>query len=101
MRKTPREVAAPVVQATAHSRFRVMVSAATPSASCWGNYGNVAVVECEPNAPTPKMISTHARGVVRIIDHKRNLHVGAGVSSAFVRALNEAKEKAEKLNGAV
>lgn len=49
-------------------RYLVMTSTAKMPMSCWGKYRNVALVELEQYfMGTPKMISTHAKGVKRVV----------------------------------
>jgi hypothetical protein len=77
-------------------RFIVMTSGAKMPASCWGRYGNVAVVETD-GLGTPKFIGERARHLVRIVSYWGPLNIG-GARSAYGRALAEAKADAAALN---
>jgi len=83
-------------------RYIVMNSRTRMPPSCWGCYRRVAVVELDDDAlragETPRMISTRARGVRRIIQTWEKLHVGSTERSAFRRALREARAMAQALN---
>ena len=81
------------------SKFIIKTSAAAMPESCWGRYRRVAVLEVEDGAPTPKMISTRARGVVRIVRVWEDRHVGKTSRCAYDRALAEAEEMVARLNG--
>lgn len=64
----------------------------------WGEYRRVAVLEVAPEyANGVAMISTHARGVVRIVKTWERLHAG-GKNTAFARAKAEALTLATALN---
>jgi hypothetical protein len=60
-------------------------------------YRRVAVVEIEPGA-TPRMISTHARGVVAIVETWERLSVGRTDRCAFARAMREASALCARLD---
>jgi hypothetical protein len=77
-------------------RFLVMTSSAKTSAK-FGRYRNVAVVETDQTTP-PKMISEHARGLVRIVWHSGARSMGKTERCAYRVALREAEEMAERLN---
>lgn len=81
------------------TEFVVMTAAAQMPSSCRGRYGRVALVEVVRRW-TPRMISTRALGVVRIVETWERLHRGwnDGDNTAFSRALQEARERAAELN---
>lgn len=78
----------------AHVSYNGRVWAAN---SVRGPYRNVAVVEVEAGAE-PKMISTRARGVRRIVRHYGPQSVGKTDRCAYRRTLAEAAELVVKLN---
>lgn len=78
--------------------FVVKTSTAKMPAGCWGRYHHVALVEMEAGAPFPKMISTHAKGVVRIVLKTSRLHVGSTMKSEYRQILREYEMIADKLN---
>lgn len=78
--------------------FVVKTSAAKMPASCYGRYRHVALMEVEVGAPFPKMISTHAKGVVRIVLKTSRLHVGFTMKSEYRQILREYEMIADKLN---
>lgn len=83
------------------TKFVVKTAAACMPSSCWGNYGKVAVLEIDPSLVPdggPKMISTHARGVVAVVHVWDRLNVGTTDSCAFRRALTSAEKLCERLN---
>lgn len=59
----------------------------------------VAVLEVEDGAPPPKMISTHARGVVRVVRVWEDLYAGTSGRDQYSRAWKAACEMAERLGG--
>lgn len=65
-------------------------------ASRFGRYVRIAVMEVEQGT-TPKMISTRAKGVVRVVRLWDRRHDG-GNRSASARALREAEELIQSLN---
>ena len=72
------------------SRFAIMVSIAK---SAKGRYRRIAVVETDlPEPELPKMISTRAKGMVRIVDTWEHLSVGTTPRSAYQRAYAEAEK---------
>lgn len=73
----------------AETEFVVMDSAARMPSKCWGRYRRVAVVEIERGA-VPKMISSRARGVVRIVKTWERCHA-QGMETAFSRAMEDAQ----------
>jgi hypothetical protein len=83
----------------------VMSASCTPSANCWGKYKRVAVVVVDRDVlrelgrEVPQMISKNAKGVVRIVKAWENLNVGTTKRCAYQRALIEASELADKING--
>lgn len=81
------------------TRYLVMSAAAPMPRSCWGRYRRVAVVELRDGfAGAPKMISSRARGIARIVETWERLHVGTTERGAYQRALAEARTLAERLN---
>ena len=82
-----------------NTEFIVMTSSAKMPANCWGRYRNVALVEVEAGT-WPKMISAHARGVVRIVEHYGPQFVGKTQRCAYMRVYEEAAARAEELNKA-
>jgi len=84
--------------------FEVLTSTAKMPTSCWGYYSNVAIVEVDKDQfdegqTKPRMISTHAKGIVSIVHYEGKLHHG-GERSAFVLARKKAVELCGKLNTA-
>ena len=72
----------------------VQTASACMPTSCWGRYSRVAVLELElgwPAARGVSMISTHARGVRRVIETWEKLYHGTTDRCAFYRALEEAQ----------
>jgi hypothetical protein len=69
--------------------------------SCKGTYRRVALVKLTPeyaaNGELPKMISTHARGVVAVKD-RGNHSLGKTERCAYFRALRSAEAEAAELN---
>jgi hypothetical protein len=81
-------------------RFIVMTAAACMPGSCWGRYGKIAVVELEPGTiERPKMISAHARGIVKVVALWDRCHWGGRYSAAGV-AQAAAQDLCDDLNGA-
>ena len=78
------------------TEFIVMTAAAPMPAPCKGRYGKVAVCEIKTGAK-PKMISKHARGMVRIVSLRQPLHMG-GPRSDFAKAKADAERLARGLN---
>jgi hypothetical protein len=76
--------------------FIVQTASAKMPSSCKGQYRRVAVLEVEPGITEVTMISSHARGVVRVVETWERLHA-QGVRTAYAKALVEAKALAEKL----
>tara|TARA_R110000824_G_scaffold380072_2_gene572305 strand:- start:131 stop:388 length:258 start_codon:yes stop_codon:yes gene_type:complete len=77
----------------------VMTAAASMPASCWGQYKRVAVVELDPGFDAmPKMISTHAKGINKVVRVWENLNVGKTDRCAYGVALAEAGRFAARLN---
>lgn len=81
------------------TEYVVKTAAAAMPSSCWGTYRRVAVLEIEAGT-TPAMISTHARGVVRVVQTWEKRHVGRTSRCAYERALAEAEAMAARLNEA-
>jgi hypothetical protein len=80
------------------TRFIVMTRSANMPASCWGQYRRVAVVETDLPKGEPKMISTRAYGVARIVKTWEKLSVGVSPRCAYRVALAEAEALAAELN---
>lgn len=78
--------------------FVVKTSTAKMPAGCYGRYRHVALMEVEAGAPFPKMISTHAKGVVRIVLKTSRLHVGFTMKSEYRQILREYEMIADELN---
>lgn len=78
--------------------YIVRVSSAQMPSQCKGVYKKVAVVEVEMGVQQISMISTRAKGVVRIVSERDKLHVGKTERCAFAIALREAEELARRLN---
>ena len=78
--------------------FVVKTSAAKMPAGCWGKYRHVALMEVEADAPFPKMISTHAKGAVRVVLKNSRLHVGYTLKSEYQQVVHEYCVLVDKLN---
>jgi hypothetical protein len=80
----------------------VMTSSAAMPSSCKGTYRNVALVqltqEYAANGWEPKMISSRARGVLRIGQIWTRLSVGKSLRAAYNARLDWAEKEAVKLN---
>lgn len=81
----------------------VMTSSAQMPNSCWGKYRRVALVlltqEYTARNMRPAMISSRARGVVRLEDMGHH-SVGKTDRCAYARTLKEATRRAHDLNNA-
>jgi hypothetical protein len=77
--------------------FIIKDSSAKMPSSCKGIYRRVAVLEMEPGAPPPSMISERARGVVRIVRIWDKLSVGKTDRCSYRAALAEASALVEAL----
>lgn len=77
--------------------YVVKHSAARMPASCKGRYRHVAVMEVAEGVE-PAMISTRARGVLRIVERWDRRFAGTSARCAFRRALAEAESLARQLN---
>lgn len=73
---------------TTKTELYIKTSRAAMPNKCMGgnNYYRLAVIEVEKGAE-PKMISTHARGVVRVIEVAEPLHMGITARSEYHRTL--------------
>lgn len=80
------------------SNYIVMWSAAKMPGTCWGKYRRIAIVKVADPGIMPKMISTHARNVLEIVQTWEKLNVGKTSKSAFYRALVEADALCRELN---
>ena len=80
-------------------RYIVKTSSARMPQSCWGRYAHVAVIEMKdgPWLP-PKMISSRAVGVSKVVARWERVHVGKTGRCAFRRALVEAGALADLRN---
>jgi len=71
--------------------------------SCWGVYRRVGVVEIDPAQvdPTRTRLSIDARrrGVVRVVETWERCNVGSTDRCAYRRALREAQQLADVLDG--
>ncbi|UCC74356.1 MAG: hypothetical protein JSV86_07300 [Gemmatimonadota bacterium] len=86
------------------THFIIKTAAAAMPSSCWGTYRRVAVLEVEDDGAgspiTPAMISTRARGVVRVVAVWERCSVGQNAPHgrcAYSRALREAQRLVEAL----
>jgi hypothetical protein len=77
--------------------YIVQTASAKMPSSCKGQYRRVAVIEVEPGITKIAMISSHARGVVRVVETWERLHA-KGINTAYNRALAEAATMAALLN---
>jgi hypothetical protein len=78
-------------------RYIVMTASARMPANCRGRYGKVAVVETDQTG-TPKMISTHARHCVEVVQIWDRRNIGTTRKCAYCRAIEEARKLAAELN---
>lgn len=82
-------------------RFVVLTASAHMPSTVKHPYRRVAVVELAEPGVVPKMISSRARGVARIVQTWERCHVGSGgPRTAYGRALEEARRLADRLNAA-
>jgi len=81
------------------TQFIVMSAKARMPSRCWGRYMRVAVLEVAAGA-MPKMISSRARGVVRVVRTWEKCNSGATEQCAYMKAYREAEKMAEELNRA-
>lgn len=78
--------------------FHIMTSAAqTKGKAKMGRYKNVAVVEIEDGHEMPRMISTRAKGLVRIVRYWPSCSVGTTERCAYAIAMREAQELVDQL----
>ena len=71
--------------------YKIMSSSEAMPNSCWGRYRRVAIVETTSDSVHPKMISTHARGIVRIVHEWRRLNATTnGPNTAYAIAMRDA-----------
>jgi hypothetical protein len=79
----------------------VMTSSAKPKGR-FGRYGNVAVVQLNQEYTAknwrPKMISEHAKGVLRIVRHYGRRSMGKTERCDYAMTLKAAEELAYRLN---
>lgn len=85
---------------TTAARYIVMTATAAMPNSVKAPYRRVAVVELDGSGIAPKMISTRARGVARIVQTWERVHAGYSQSdrTAYGRAYAEAAALASALN---
>ena len=76
--------------------YQILTASAKMPLSCKGIYKRIAIVETA-SAARPKMISPHAKGVIRIIQTWENLHVGKTDRCEFARAMREAEDRLASL----
>jgi len=72
-------------------------SAKMPTSCRFGRYRRVAVLEVEAGVTEVAMISTRARGVVRVVATWERCSVGSTERCAYARALTEARALAARL----
>jgi hypothetical protein len=77
--------------------YIVQSACAQMLASVKALYRRIAVLEVEPGVTKVSMISTHARGVLRVVATWEKLHA-RGASTAYDRAMVEAEALCAKLN---
>jgi len=86
------------------TRFAVLDKSAHMPSSCWGRYRRVGVVEVDPSIipddVLPPMLSTRAKGVIRIVETWERLNHGKTERCAYRVALAEAEALAADLNAA-
>lgn len=88
--------------ATSAPKFVVMQANACMPGNCWGRYKRVAVVEIADGFKgKPKMISSRARGVARVVALWDKRNVGKTDRCAFRQALAAAEALAARLNAEV
>ena len=75
----------------------VMTSQASMPNSCWGRYGNVAIVRVKADHPPPKIIRD--TNTAKVVWHSGPQNMGTTERCAFERTLVEAYEECERLNG--
>jgi hypothetical protein len=67
--------------------------------SCWGRYGNVAVVELAPGTTKmPSRIDERFKSIKSIRHYWDRLHVGKTQRGEFQQALAEAEQIVKELN---
>lgn len=77
--------------------YIIQTAAACMPARCWGRYRRVAVLEVTGGVTRVAMISSRARGVVRVVSTWERLSVGKTTRCAYQRALLEARELVAEL----
>jgi uncharacterized protein YbaA (DUF1428 family) len=82
------------------THFIVQVRTAKMPTSVKAPYRRVAVLEVQDGIDNVSMISSRARGVVRIVETWERCHA-RGKNTAFTRALAAAQELAAQLNSEV
>lgn len=81
------------------SHYIVKTASVSMPAKVRSPYRRVAVLEVEDGVASVSMISSRARGVVRVVHTWERLNVGRNVRSAFAVALRHARNMAEDMNG--
>jgi len=79
------------------SHYIVQSAAAFMPASCWGKYRRVAVLEVQDGVQKVAMISSRAKGVIRVVSTWEKLSVGKTDRCAYERALVDAKAMVAEL----
>jgi len=79
-------------------RFIVMKAQAQMPASCWGQYGKVAVVECTVPGIKPCRIDERLKTIASIPAIWDRQHIGTTERSAFAQACAAAEELCQELN---
>ncbi len=77
-------------------KYVVLTSSAKMPNSCWGRYGNVAIIETDGKT-MPKQINSRHKAVISIPWYRGRLHIG-GPKSAYARAVDEAIALCAKWN---
>jgi hypothetical protein len=77
-------------------RFLVMSASTTPSSTCWGVYGRVAVLEILDQSARPTCIRD-TRGA-KVLATWENCNIGTTDRCAYWRAVREAQEFAATRN---
>ena len=86
------------INATSHTVYVVMTSAAKMPSSCWGRYGNVGIMSVAPGAPMPRIMRESK--TASVVWYRGKLNKGSSSRCAFEQALTEATAKAAELNAA-
>lgn len=76
--------------------YIVMTSQASMPNSCWGKYGNVAILRIEKGGVEPAIIRDTK--TAKVVWHSGPQNMGTTERCAFMRALAEAEEECDRLN---